>query len=71
MWFLSWTSGVFEQDSNESTHLKELPGLTSITQQLEAREHAIIAWEEVLKNPDAIKTLYRDPQLVWKESLNS
>lgn len=69
MWYLVFTSGKSDYDRDESTHTHELPGLTSITQKLEAREHAIIAWEKICENPLAIRTLYRNPQLVWKEPL--
>lgn len=69
MWFLKWTSGKSGHDSDEHTHLRELPRLTSTHQQLEARELAIIAWEEAYKSPSAIQELYRDPQLVWQEPL--
>jgi len=69
MWYLEWISGIDEHDSNEHTHSQQLPNVKSINDQLEARELAIIAWEDVCKNPQAIKELYRDPHLVWKEPL--
>lgn len=69
MWYLQWISGVDTDDSNESVHYQELPGMTSINQQIEARELALIAWADVCQQNDAIKCLYRWPHLVWKESL--
>ena len=69
MWYLQWTSGIDGYDSNESIHCQELPGITSINQQIEARELAIIAWEDVCQQNEALMCLYRNPQIVWKESL--
>ncbi len=69
MWYLVFTSGESGYDRDVSTHTHELSGPTSITQQLEARELAIIAWEKICEDSQAIHYLYRDPQLVWKESL--
>lgn len=71
MWYLEWTSGKSENSGNESTHMRDIPQVTQINQQREAKEHAINIWEEVCFKPIAIRELYRDPQLVWKESLLS
>jgi hypothetical protein len=69
MWYLEWTSGKSGHDSDEHTHTKNLSDTLGINDQLEARELAIIAWEDVRKQPQSYAELYCNPQLVWKEPL--
>lgn len=71
MWFLEWTSGKENYDNDEHTHCQQLSDTLGINDKIEARELAIIAWEEACKSPSAIQELYRDPQLVWKEPLKT
>jgi hypothetical protein len=69
MWYLEWTSGKSGHDSDEHTHTQNLSDTLGINDQLEARELAIIAWEEARTQQQSIQELYRFPQLVWKEPL--
>lgn len=68
MWYLQWTSGKFEHDSNEHTHKREL-NLTDFNQKKAAKLAALRGWEAIGKSPEYSRELYRDPELVWAEPL--
>jgi hypothetical protein len=68
MWYLEYTSGKNEYDSNEHTHLFPL-GIEDFSKKEKAKSLAKIKWGEQKRSEGSFKELYRDPQLVWKEPI--